>query len=162
MTTKYKPLTGWLAKAICSIGPITFVIPMLVFFNVPCRYLDTLCKKSFLWVFLLKNQIKEFTFIYLYIINQIYLKIFLVPYLSASKFPDKLKVFSSEENRERRSLSLDDFSCFPNKLERIFNLWPTQFWNRNRQEGEMVAPRQLSIWLHHFLDRLVASKHPSV
>jgi hypothetical protein len=29
-----------LAKAICSIGPLTFEIPMLVFFIVPYMYFD--------------------------------------------------------------------------------------------------------------------------
>lgn len=42
-TMKYKPLIGWLAKAICSWGPIMFDIVMLEFFSVLWMYLAVDC-----------------------------------------------------------------------------------------------------------------------
>ena len=42
MTTKYNPFIGLLPTASCSTGPMTFVIPMLVFSIVPRMYLDAL------------------------------------------------------------------------------------------------------------------------
>jgi len=43
---KYKPFTGWLAKAICCTGPTKFEITALDFVNVPRMRLATACNNK--------------------------------------------------------------------------------------------------------------------
>jgi len=56
---KYKPFTGWFAKAIGSTGPIKLDMTTLEFLNVPYRCLATACNTCFIGRVFQKHESKQ-------------------------------------------------------------------------------------------------------